>query len=133
MGLTFQPEPDAMLKMRFIGALTPVYDADEILKGSARPGTQRKHVFDFCDGMRMIVSRERVGDDIFLHVSVSFTGDEKVGQELICLVIERVNMMRDMAVPGLVKAFQTAQGVVHFVFPEKPPSGMVMPPSPHFN
>jgi len=133
MGLPFHPEPFDMLKMRFIGAMEPVYEVDRILAGEARPGTQRKHVFDFDDGMRMVVSRERAGDEVVLHVSVSFTGDAVVGRELICSVIDKVNTLRGMTVPGLVKAFQTSQGVVHFMFPESRNTGMVMPPMPQYN
>jgi len=71
--LPFEAEPDDTIRARLHKALNPVYIQELIEKGGPRPGQFRKHVFDFTDGVRMIVSIERpnVAADKVLHVSFS--------------------------------------------------------------
>jgi hypothetical protein len=42
-----------------------------ISAGLLRPGDQRQHVFDFEDGVRMILNHEKYGDTLYLHASFS--------------------------------------------------------------
>lgn len=137
MGLSFQPELDEMLKLRFIAALEPVYDSQKVAAGECqRPGELRKHVFDFADGMRLIVSREEVEGVRWLHVSVGFCGAVRMrGEVMVRTVVLRVGALRGCEPPGIIRAFQSEAGVAHFLFPEYPVGmvGMVFPPHSSMN
>lgn len=70
--MDFKPETVAEMKKRLHFALMPTYDVDEVAAGKVQsPGTLRQHVFDTLDGLRMIISRDKVGDSVSLHISVS--------------------------------------------------------------
>ena len=69
-----RPEPREALRARFREALGPVYDEEEQRLGTAaRPGELPRHVFDFPEGVRLIVSRLRLAKDgrILTHFSAS--------------------------------------------------------------
>jgi hypothetical protein len=69
MGIGFSAEPLRKMRERYPKALEDVYDAESINLGvMAPPGDQRKHVFDFHDGIRIVVSRDSLLDGRFLHV-----------------------------------------------------------------
>jgi hypothetical protein len=60
MAQRLQSEPLAALRARYGEAVRDVYDHACIAAGQQnRPSNQRKHVFDFQDGLRLIVSRDR--------------------------------------------------------------------------
>ncbi len=70
--LPFEPETLKEIKERFADALRPDVEVGAVLAGLVkRPGQLRKHVFDFKDGMRMIVSIDRDGDERCVHASFS--------------------------------------------------------------
>jgi hypothetical protein len=69
--LLFQPENVDALKARFEKALTPIYTMDGLRKGVPRPYEQRKHVFDYDDGTRLVVSHEMLGKRVYLHCTGS--------------------------------------------------------------
>jgi len=60
MGLPFEPESLESAKARFAIALVGVWDGDALASGKAtiRPGQQRKYVFDFYEGVRMVACLE---------------------------------------------------------------------------
>ena len=60
MPLPFEPEIEEMMKARFNDALSPVYILKGVEQGGERPGQSRKHVFDYFDGTRLIISRDKV-------------------------------------------------------------------------
>lgn len=70
-----RPESMASLKARYPLALEYVYDAFQIAEHNAiRPAEVAANVFDFEDGLRLIISRESYPGDnrVFLHFSASF-------------------------------------------------------------
>ena len=73
--LPFKPETIEALKVRYPAALERVFDVRE-LTGPVddRPGLKREHVFDFEDGLRLIVSREMHDRGLCLHLSASMAG-----------------------------------------------------------
>lgn len=72
----FCPEPLDALRARFPEALRTVHDPELIASGLQRmPGTLRSNVFDFDDGLRLIVSVDKYRRIDRLHLSASpFTG-----------------------------------------------------------
>ena len=135
--IPFEPEGMRLMKARFAEAVRKVYELDAVEAGlEQRPGVERKHVFDFEDGMRLIVSRDRLEGEVSLHVSVSFMpGREVTGREFLVSVLSRVtDMSGGKGVEGLVQVFTSEAGVVHFLFPEKQDRLVVVPmPSPSPN
>lgn len=90
--LPHEPEPLERLQARFAKALEPVYDVCLIAQGwQTRPGAYRRHLFDFEDGLRLLVSRERLplmGPDgrtaaVHLHVSASFEAGLALERDLV--------------------------------------------------
>jgi hypothetical protein len=135
MTLPFEPETEGQMRLRFAEAMSVIYEVDTV--GGKRPGLKRKHVFDFFDGMRLIISRDKFKGEVCLHVSASFFGERKMkGEELVRTVLERVKDMRGgEGNGGTVLAFESVGGVAHFVFPEGgiDASNFIMPPHPLAN
>lgn len=74
--LPFRPASREDNAARLPEAVQKLYDADAVARGEGtRPGLHRRHVLDYPDGLRVIVSRERVparsGGEVFVHVSAS--------------------------------------------------------------
>jgi hypothetical protein len=70
----YNAESIEALRSRYARALEHVYDVAAIRDGAAiRPGEVAANVFDWSDGLRLIVSRERFeGGEVALHFSASF-------------------------------------------------------------
>jgi len=70
--LEFKPETIIALKERYKEAIATAYSTEHISKNpQERPGAKRQHVFDFEDGIRIIVSRDLLKGQEFLHFSGS--------------------------------------------------------------
>ena len=69
----FKAESDNDLRDRFVDAMVPEFTAgpEMIAKPNTRPGAQRKHIFDFEDGARIIVSRDVLENMTSVHFSIS--------------------------------------------------------------
>lgn len=69
-----QPETLIDAQRRYPAAVAEVYDVESIKLGTVDPPSRhRRHVFDFADGLRLIISRERYEDGrLLVHVSASF-------------------------------------------------------------
>jgi hypothetical protein len=60
--LSFAPESDEQLRARFAEALVGDYNGLTGMDAAGlRPGRQKRHVFDFQDGLRLIVSFDSMG------------------------------------------------------------------------
>lgn len=71
--LTFEPETIEQLKSRFLKALETSWSVKRAIKDSDNtPGKKREHVFDFEDGIRIIISRDRFEGIQVIHFSASF-------------------------------------------------------------
>jgi hypothetical protein len=72
--LQFEPESIESARERFEVAIEPIFDAY-----SLRPVLSRQHVFDFDDGVRLVVTRDRMGAEFRIHISASIAPgfDEK--------------------------------------------------------
>ena len=74
----FEAESLEVAQERFSASVKDLYDGTEEL----RPGEQRKHIFDFEDGLRLIVSKDQYPDpagSVGIHVSASVVDDETCG------------------------------------------------------
>lgn len=89
-GLPFEPEPIEKLQARYYAALeklwVPAPDMED------RPGLHRTHTFDFEDGWRMLVSRDKIGNSEINHISASYYSEIplKIGiLEMIQIIIDK--------------------------------------------
>ena len=74
--LPIRPEPTALLAGRYPAAVAEVVDAAAIERGEREtPGKDPRHVFDFEDGTRLIVSRELIEGAEVTHFSASVDPD----------------------------------------------------------
>jgi hypothetical protein len=77
--LPFKPETVEEMKNRFAPVLATLFSIEAIEQGKCkRPGEIRDFIFDFRDGMRLIVSREHLEKTCHLHVSASMTPESKL-------------------------------------------------------
>ena len=126
MGLPWNPEKITVLRARYAAAVTDLYDHGAIAAGvQPRPGTRRRHVFDWPDGLRLIVSRDRLMDGrIGICVSGSVQGNTRLSRwlqtpdpatALASLVCQRwQHLARSDRIPQLV-GWSSGKGVPHFV------------------
>lgn len=77
------PEPLEALQARYPACLEFVYDQRAIVEtGAVRPGEVAAQVFDFDDGLRLIVGRERdFAGAVWLHFSASFAAHCRIVDE----------------------------------------------------
>lgn len=77
MPLPVTNRPLAEHRKRFPEALRRVYELVDVEKwgnSDDRPGTKPEHVFDFAEGLRLIISRERTEKGkLLVHLSASLT------------------------------------------------------------
>ncbi len=67
------PQPIAVLAGRFSEAIVEEYDATAVLHGAQEgPARKPQHVFEFEQGIRLIISIDKIGAEAKLHVSASF-------------------------------------------------------------
>jgi hypothetical protein len=82
--LPYHPEPLEALQARYPKALEPIFDVRDWRPGWPVPVSwQRRHVFDHDDGLRLIVSRDRLADAVRLHVSASLAPGSPLDRELL--------------------------------------------------
>ena len=110
MGLPFAPMSAAEHKLRVAPALEYVYHTRALLEGGERPGQRREHLFDWPDGLRLVVARELGPGEVEAHLHVSGSAFDNcylckrlkhgtpgfVGR-LVDLIIYRLD---DLGVPG---------------------------------
>lgn len=79
----WSPEPVEQMRLRYKDAIAFLYDEGVIRAGGIRPGEVAANVFQFEDGLHVIVSKERVKfasekeQSIVIHVSFSFRRGSK--------------------------------------------------------
>jgi hypothetical protein len=83
------PESLEALRGRYARALEHVFDVPAIRdRGGIRPGEVAANVFDFEDGLRLIVSRERMPEGhVVRHVSASFAEHGRMADEFRLLAV----------------------------------------------
>lgn len=121
IALQFVAEPTDRLVARFKDALTPVYTADDIeQKKVTRPGQQRKHVFDFEDGIRCIASHEiHDGQTVVLHMSFSLAANSYVRVDnFLNVALAKAGMLQQR--PCATVHRQLTPTVLHLIYARMP-------------
>jgi hypothetical protein len=121
--LPIEPEPLEKMIARFPLAIAEPVDAIAVRDGKRiAPSSDRKHVFDFEDGMRLAVSIDRVVDKKFLHVSASGTEDytksikDEGFEGLLEDVLLRLSAFLGKPPGDNLQARLTKAGVLHIMF-----------------
>jgi len=132
--LPFEPKPTASLRKRFPACREQPVEVkkvgDDEWKPSRRVGRERRHVFDFQNGLRLIVSEEYrklpgLPYGGWLHISGSPHGDlarrlRRLDDERACR--EQIRRMREAfqkisGYRGELKLVQVTHVVVHLTVP----------------
>jgi hypothetical protein len=136
MGLPHQRETMEAAKARVATALEPLWNAAKMNRQCRKdpqadtPGKHRRHVFDFADGLRLIVSRdelpqplEETGIAIVIHVSCSvdmestlcgtLPNDDTGQKTLARIASQRISELLDADCPP-EPAFWWADSVAHW-------------------
>jgi len=103
--LPFQPEPLADLWV----AVQNMND---------RPGLHRENVFDFEDGLRLIISKDRLFSDPKenVHLSASWTSKERAPTTWADVDLEVIKHYQSIGGPGLLQFIGASSGnVPHWV------------------
>lgn len=115
MGLPFQPEPAEALAERFKASIERVYDAEMIANGkSDRPGEHRENIFDFEDGFRIIISKEKANGCLFLHASISHQEGNVPNAVLLTTVVSRLMALRNAPMNGPVQ-ISYSKSILHLI------------------
>lgn len=119
--LPFEPEPTELLRLRYADAVKDVIDINRVAKKLVLPPSKfRKHVFDFDDGLRIIVSRDSDGLRTFLHFSASVSPDSpkqfNCPEKYTYYVLEHIMDLSPENPPnGIMEAFFSEGGILHII------------------
>ena len=144
--IPFEPETEEALANRYPEAIAEAINVEDIKAGKREtPGKERRHVFDFYDGLRLIISRETNGEVEFVHFSASmnpvnpFNEDGKV--DYIKFVVGHIMGLNGKPLDGTMSV-SFAPGkrgdILHIIFHEgfqmkPPPDARQMPFNPWLN
>jgi hypothetical protein len=111
------------MKARFPLAIAEPVDVFAVHNGDRPPCSRdRTHVFDFEDGMRMVVSIDEVVESRFMHVSASGSPEyaNSIKDEglkgMIEDVVLRLAALQGHAPARNLQARFTSSGVLHIIF-----------------
>lgn len=113
--LPFQPEPIEKLKRRLPDAMIHIYDATEGVPLEDPPSRKREHVFDFENGLRLIISRDLFfkEDGPQFHVSASFFNTPLGNVEELFAIISKG--VRDLGIVGQLEMLcVSSAGIPHW-------------------
>jgi hypothetical protein len=125
--IPYNPQTVEELSKRFLQAIEKLYNQLNIAEGiEPRPGKFPEHVFDFGDGIRLIISREEIatGDQV-LHISGSANKDGgrlTLDEYLLQHIVEHFALISGIKDALILIGITPAQ-VAHFYLEDK----MVLP------
>ena len=120
--LPFKPESIERLKARLPQALDQIYDPFLCFNGFQElPGERRPHVFDFEEGLRLIICRQLRGSAPVLDISASATlktrWDGQVGNHPLKRMAEK--RLEDLGIKPLqFIGFSLQRGTPHWIVKE---------------
>lgn len=109
MPLYHDPQPLAQLRARYPDAVATIHDVESVRLGVAPdPSSDPRHVFDWPDGLHMIVSRGRLPCG---HVVIHFSASVRPGSPAH-LAVERavVEHGREACLPWVEGRFRLLSG-----------------------
>jgi hypothetical protein len=118
--LPFIPETFEQLQKRYKAAINKAVNA--VYANShpeESPGKKREHVFDFEDGIRLIISRDYAGNDEVFHISASVEGAIWKGpfdETLLRQMKERFAAISGSSIPNNSTFIITEKGIPHWFF-----------------
>ena len=127
-------EDVAAMRARLPAALARDWDASLCAAGGPRPGEDPACVFDFPDGLRLIVSFDRPGPHIDARLHVSAGYDPRGSFAIVVALVEAVPRLRAAAVvarmteaftaislrkPRWRECYISERGVVHLFGPTR--------------
>ena len=121
--IKFNPQPLEQLKARFHEAISTLYNQIEVKEGNQPlPSKRPENVFDFGDGVRLIISREETpeGNQV-IHISGSICKEDGrliLDEILIQHIVEHFALVSDIKDPLSLINITTAQ-VVHLYLEDK--------------
>lgn len=91
MPLPFIAEPIELLKARFPKCLARIWNPNEINAGGPRPGQFREYIFDFEEGLRLLISKTAFFPyDSSIHISASWEHDVPLNIETIVELTKQI-------------------------------------------
>jgi len=120
MGLPFEPEPLESLRARYSEAVKGITNPKVVERNPSRaPSKKRKHVFDFEDGLRLVVSVDQYQGVRVTHYSASMYPDNPHDvMDFIRLVLDHINEVRPEPMMGQVVSKIAGRGIVHIFYDE---------------
>ena len=115
----YNPQPLAQLKERYSKALSKLFVLEEVVEGGDRPGLNPANIFDFEDGLRLIVSRDH--GMVFGEERVHFSASLRPGSDLEQNARYQAKKRgRDVAMNYILRraeaGFRQISGVAEFTF-----------------
>lgn len=77
---TFNPEPEENLVKRLDKALEKLYNTTKPMKEI--PAKSPANHFDFEDGLKLIISRDKKDAGVFIHFSASYKLESELGRKI---------------------------------------------------
>lgn len=118
--LPFIPQSLSELQQRYNAAISkPVNAVYASSHPDESPGNKREHVFDFDDGVRLIISRDFAGNDEMFHVSGSVEECIWKGlfdKTLIHHMKQRFQELSGYGIPAAHTFVITGKGIPHWLF-----------------
>ncbi len=118
--IEYFPEKDEQLLARFSKAFEKVYDAKKVVTDptAERPGQNKNCIFDFEDGIRLIVSRELLNGKEVVHFSGSVNEALYKGMIIESVLLKKMEnkfeyLMQQKTISHLV-AFSN-KGIPHWI------------------
>lgn len=114
--MEYKPETIEELKARYPAALERIWTLEQVAAGD-RPGLERKYVFDFPDGLRMIISKTEFEDKVVReHLSVSWCLPLAENASLISLMKQIHKAFADLGGKGHLHLIGVSDGSIpHFI------------------
>jgi hypothetical protein len=106
------------LKKRYAKAITKIYDVNKIGENhiADRPGLHQEHIFDFKDGLRLIISKDQSEGALYLHASGSLRKPFK-DMSMVPEIIKRWMLLSGGKLRGDARSSISKGGVIHIIIP----------------
>ena len=110
--LPFKPELEITLKARY-------KDAMKGMRSGMSDSSLREHIFDFHDGLRLIISSQMNGKNRHTHYSARMSIESFDGVEhAVGFMVEHIDLLRDKPMDGSCHVDSSPNSVFHITYDE---------------